>query len=191
MEQNIYLIIISAGIVGLSIAVRLFLARDRCGGFYESLLPIQEGLSSRNKASEPAPVPADDTLASALIIYFQQSFTSRQVMAALASSPDGVPGRRLEQQIVDHVAETWKRKVPLTAVRRVIIILMGANLVGQQNGRFVLTNLGWNLFLKTKRAGGPRWTEAGPRLGNIEDEECVGVENSLRYASTYAANCAS
>ena len=178
MEQNIYLVIIAAGIVGLDIAVRLYLARDRRDGFYESLLQIRDGLSTRNNISEPDPVRTDDSLATALITYFQQSFASRQVMAALASSGDGVPGRHLEQQVAHYVAETWKRKLPLTAIRRVLMILMGANLVDQQNGKFALTNLGWNLFLKTKSAGGPRWTEAEPRLHNIEREDCVGFQNS-------------
>ena len=177
MEQNVYIVMIIAGIVGLDIAVRVFLAPNRRDSFYESLLQIRDGLLAPKNISAAGTAPTDASVADALVAYFQQSFTSRQVMAALATSTDGVAGRRLEQRVADHVAEKWKRKLPLTAIRRVIMILMGANLVDQQDGRFALTSLGWNLFLKTKSAGGPRWNEAGSRLEALERVDCVGVQN--------------
>jgi len=159
-QQHIYLVILAIGVMALDIFVRIYLAPARRDGFYKSLLEMQAGLSARNPISKSAPGHADASLSDALLAYFQQSFTSRQVMAALATSVDGMAGRQLEQQIADHVAEKWNRELSINAIRRVIMILMGANLVDLRDGKFVLTNVGWNLFLKTKNAGGPRWSEA-------------------------------
>jgi hypothetical protein len=165
-QQDIYLVIIAIAVVGLDIFVRVYRAPNRLDGFYKSLLEMQAGLSARNPISNSAPAHADDSLWDALLAYFQQSFTSRQVMTALATSVEGVDGRQLEKQVAEHVAETWNRELSVNAIRRVIMILMGANLVDLHDGKFALTNVGWKLFLKTKSAAGPRWSEARSR-GNV------------------------
>jgi hypothetical protein len=162
-QQDVYLVIVAIAIVALDIFVRLYYAHDRRDAFYRSLLQMQSGLSSRTPISVTAPENADDSLSHALLAYFKQSFTSRQVMTALATSVDGMPGRQLEKQIAETVAEKWNRELSINAIRRVIMILMGANLVNLHDGKFALTNVGWNLFLKTKRPDGPRWSEARSR----------------------------
>jgi hypothetical protein len=166
-QKDIYLVVVAIVVVALDIIVRVKgvgVARDKREWFYKSLLEMQAGLSARNHISKVTS-PHDDLLAHALLAYFQQSFTSRQVMAALATSVDGMEGRQLEKQIAARVAEKWNRELSINAIRRVIMILMGANLVDLRDGKFALTNVGWNLFLKTKNAAGPRWSEAGSRGG--------------------------
>ena len=159
-QQHIYLVIVAIAVVALDIFVRLYFARTRRDSFYKSLLEMQAGLSARTSMSKPAADQNDDSLSEALLTYFKQSFTSRQVMTALATSVDGMPGRELEKQIAEHVAEKWNRELSINAIRRVIMILTGANLVDLRDGKFALTKVGWNLFLKTKNANGPRWSEA-------------------------------
>jgi hypothetical protein len=159
-QQDIFLVIIAITVAALAVFVRIYRAPDRLDVFYKALLEMGAGLSARERASTTAPPETDDSVSHALLEYFQQSFTSRQVMTALATSVDGIPGKQLEEQIADHVAEKWNRELSTNGIRRVIMILTGANLVESRNGKFVLTKLGWNLFLKTKNARGPRWSEA-------------------------------
>jgi hypothetical protein len=162
-EQLNNLIIVTIAVVALDIFVRLYLARKRRDGFYKSLRELRAGLSARNPISKPTPAPADDSLSQALFAYFQQSFTSRQLITTLATSMEGMAGRQLEKQVAEHVAEKWNRELSIKAIRRVILILMGANLVDLRDGKFALTKVGWNLFLKTKNAHGPCLSEAPAR----------------------------
>src|SRR5688572_21621221 len=96
-QQNIYLVIVAIAIVALDIFVRLYHSRERRDGFYKSLLEMQAGLAARKPVPATTPSNVDDSLSRALLAYFQQSFTSRQVIGALATSVDGVPGRQLEK----------------------------------------------------------------------------------------------
>lgn len=163
MDHNIYIIIIAIAVVALDIVVRVYAARGRRDWFYKALLEMQQGIASRDRKSTPRRVAADDLLSDALLAFFRQSFTSRQIMAALADSIDGIEGKQLEEKIAAHVAGKWNRQLSINAIRRVIMILMGANLVDLQSGKFALTDLGWKLFLKTKSPVGPRWEEAPDR----------------------------
>ncbi len=163
MDQNIYIIIAAILVVGLDIVVRVFVYPGRRDRFYQALLEMQAGVASPRRNDIHARAAEDETLSQALLAYFQQSFTTRQVLAALATSVDGMRGKELEQQISKHVAEQWNRELSINAIRRVIMILIGANLIELRDGKFALTNVGWNLFRKTKNASGPRWYEAPAR----------------------------
>jgi hypothetical protein len=163
MDQNIYIIIVAIVVVSLDIVVRVFISPRRRDRFYQALLEMQAGVAAARSNNKRAQSSQDESLAQALLTYFQQSFTTRQVMAALATSADGVAGRELERQISERVAEQWNRQLSTNAIRRVIMILVGADLIEARNGKFALTNVGWNVFRKTKNASGPRWYEAPSR----------------------------
>lgn len=160
MDQNVYLIIIAIAVVGLDIALRIFVHPRRRDRFYQALVEMQTGVAARERRGKTASAFRDESLAEALLSYFHQSFTSRQVMAALAASNDGMDGKELEQQIAEHVSQRWNRDLPTNVIRRVIMILMGANLVSLRNDKFALTDVGWTVFRKTKNPMGPRWNEA-------------------------------
>lgn len=158
MDQNIFLVAIAIGVVALDIVVRVFVYPKRRDRFYQALLEMQAGAAAQRAKQSPS--LDDESLSEALLEYFQQSFTSRQVLSMLATSVHGMGGRELERKIADRVAEEWRRELSINAIRRVIMILMGANLIELQGEKFALTNIGWTLFRKTKNGKGPRWTEA-------------------------------
>lgn len=158
MDTDIYLSLIAIAVIALDIIVRVFIYPGRRDRFYQALLEMQSGMPARRNVVRHE-LAVDEPLSEALLTYFQQSFTSRQVMTALALDPGGLPGKQLEQQIADHVAKKWNRHLSLNAIRRVLMILVGANLVEIRDGKFALTGIGWKLFQKTKSNKGPRWTE--------------------------------
>ena len=159
MDPNNFLIITAIAVVTLDVVVRVYAMPNRRDWFYAALLEMQQGRAALQSTVKSVRPIDDEPLARALLEYFRQSFTSRQVMAALATSRDGIEGNHLERKVADHVAQKWNRNLSINAIRRVIMILMGSNLVELREGKFALTGTGWNLFHQTKSAAGPRWSE--------------------------------
>lgn len=149
---HMYLALVAIIVIGIDIVVRLRIAPNRKQAFYRALIEMGAGMNDERPRKRR--VAADDeqiSLSQALLQVFQQSFTSRQVIAALATAPDGLAGKELEESVTEAAVKKWNRELSLNAVRRVIMILMGANLVDLRDGKFAMTETGWNLHSRLKR----------------------------------------
>ncbi|HUS37056.1 MAG TPA: hypothetical protein VM680_17050 [Verrucomicrobiae bacterium] len=147
---HIYIAIAAIIVIGIDIGVRLRVAPRGRDAFYKALIEMGAGMRSERRLS-----PIEDeqlSLSHALLQVFQESFTSRQVIAALAKSPDGLEGKELEQHVRESAVEQWNRPLSINAIRRVILILMGANLVDQRDGKFAMTGVGWALHSRLETA---------------------------------------
>jgi hypothetical protein len=147
---HMYLAAIAIIVVGIDIAIRLRVAPRRRDAFYKALNEMGAGMKSEHRARTSSADDEQVSLGRALLQVFQESFTSRQVIAALARSPDGLDGKELEQQISEAAVAKWNRQLSINAIRRVIMILMGANLVDLRDGKFAMTETGWNLHTRLK-----------------------------------------
>ena len=150
---HIYVAMIAIIVIGIDIVIRLRVAPQGRDAFYKALIEMGAGMRSERRLS-----PMEDeqlSLSHALLRVFQESFTSRQVIAALAKSPDGLEGEELEQHVRESAVQQWNRPLSINAIRRVIMILMGANLVDQRDGKFAMTGVGWTLHSRLESAPTP------------------------------------
>jgi hypothetical protein len=154
MESTHMFIAIAAVIViGIDIVVRLRIAPRRRDAFYKALIEMGAGMRTERRAWR---VDEEQlSIARALLQVFQESFTSRQVIAALAKAPDGLEGKELEQHVREAAVQKWNRPLSINAIRRVIMILMGANLVDLRDGKFAMTGVGWSLHAKLETGAAP------------------------------------
>lgn len=144
-QQHIFWAAAAIAVVGLDIFVRLYRAPGRRDGFYRSLLETSEGVPQRGDVAGGAD---DASLGPALLEFFRQSFTSRHLANALAGAGGSMTGSELEKQVATEIAAKWNREMPINAIRRVIMILLGANLVEQRGDKLALTEAGWRLLEK-------------------------------------------
>jgi hypothetical protein len=148
---HMYLALVAIIVIGIDIVVRLRIAPNRKQEFYRALIEMGAGMNAE-RPRKPR-VTADDeqiSLSQALLQVFQQSFTSRQVIVALATAPGGLAGKELEESVTEAAVKKWNRELSLNAIRRVILILMGANLVDLRQGKFAMTETGWSLHSRLK-----------------------------------------
>lgn len=143
---HIFIAIVAIVVIGIDIAVRLRIAPSRRDAFYKALIEMNAGWRTERRGSR---VDEEElSLAKALLQVFQESFTSRHVIAALAKAPDGLEGKELERHVREAAVQKWNRPLSINAIRRVIMILMGANLVDLRDGKFAMTGIGWSLHEK-------------------------------------------
>jgi hypothetical protein len=152
--HQILLLTAVLGTVVADIAIRLRMGNGRRDDQVNALLTVLDPAED-----EPAGETMNsyaDSLTESLLRYFQQSFVSRQVVSALACSPRGMTEKQLEQRFAELASRAGKRTVPSNALRKVIMILMGADFVRISEGRFKITEYGSALHssLQSGRDGG-------------------------------------
>jgi hypothetical protein len=131
----------------LDIIVRLVVAPDRRDKYVESLLDSMTEVEPVDQVSRAphASAALDDSLAESLFRHFEQSATSRQVLAALTATTGGMPESEVVSAVNRELTHQRKRKLPAAVVRRVVMILMGADLAALRQGRLELTIAGKSL----------------------------------------------
>lgn len=147
---HIYIVAIVIIVVAIDILVRVRMAPRGRDAFYKALIEMGTGMRSERRLS-----PMDEeqlSLSHALLQVFQESFTSRQVITALAKAPDGLNGKELEDHVRDTAVQKYNRPLSINAIRRVVMILMGANIVDFRDGRFAMTGVGWTLHSRLAMA---------------------------------------
>lgn len=156
-EVGIILGIIAIAVVSADIIVRLWIAPHRRDKWTESLLDSMIESESADRVGQVLPATAclDDVLGESLLRHFEQSATSRHVLAALAFRSDGMPESEVLAVVNRALASSRKRELPIAVVRKVVMILMGADLAALRQGRFKLTVAGKRLhaLLEVRSAG--------------------------------------
>lgn len=127
--------------------VRLVAAPHPRVEWMESLLDsmIGPGSAVRNERLFPSAACLDEALGESLVRHFEQSAISRHVLAALAFRNDGMHEAKVQQVVNARLAQERKRELPTAVVRKVVMILMGANLVTLRQGKLQLTTAGKRL----------------------------------------------
>ncbi len=144
----IILVTFALVMVVVDVIVRLFVAPARKDRFLRDLLDhLVEG-DPQNESAEffkNTGRPSED-LQECLLRHFEKSLTSRQILNALADS-GGLTQRDLLRELNQAFAAKGKGPLPLTAARRVAMILLHAGLLEVENGVLQITNVGQNLNL--------------------------------------------
>lgn len=144
---EILLVVIVLGILAIDIAVRLVIAPHKRDQYVEDLLNILH---------EPHPVPnvkpshtsmllPFENLGDALLKHFMQSSLSCQILEILATSNVSMSEADIAIAVNNGLIAKERRALPDAAIRKVIMILMGADFVRLRHGALSLTDLGKNL----------------------------------------------
>lgn len=146
-EVGIILGIVAIVVVALDIIARLIIAPRSRDKFLENLL---ESMTEPEPAEQRERVPQssmrlDDSLAESLIRHFELSATSRHVLAALALRTEGMSEPEVLSAVNHHLARQRRRELPAAVVRKIVMILMGADLTALRQGRLEITNAGRHL----------------------------------------------
>lgn len=152
--HEILLITIAVAIVGVDMLIRLRLAPTRRDGWLQQLAFISLGVSPAASGAQKRETPVRP-VAHSLLKYFEQSFASRHIVAALADAPRGMTQEELEGSFTDLASRNGKRALPPGAIRKVVRILKGADFVSLSGGKLQMTDLGWSLhaLLRSRERG--------------------------------------
>jgi hypothetical protein len=134
--------VIAAGIIA-----RLVVTPYRRSKWVERLLDnmIEPASVARAGPRFLAAALMDDALGESLVRHFEQSALSRQVLTTLAFRTDGMHTSEIRQALNKMLAQERKRELPASVVRRVVMILMGANLATLRQRKLQLTTAGRRL----------------------------------------------
>ncbi len=150
-KTELFVCLLAVGLIACDLLVRLRTHRHRKDRFIESLFDtlLQPALLPQSSTKSPVPKPANlptpESLAENLLRHFQQSAVSRLVLRILALQQGGAAEAGLLAEVNQHLVQTGKRALPPAVVRRVVMILMGADLVALNQGRLEITNAGRQL----------------------------------------------
>ncbi len=144
---EIILILVAAGLVAADIAVRLIIApRNRDRWFGDLLDMLHEPQPGFEAAPALAPkLPPSESLGESLLRHFLQSSLSCRVVDILAASDRGMHEADIAATVNARLAESNRRLMPEAAVRKVVMILMGADFISLRHGLLSLTHLGRQL----------------------------------------------
>ena len=154
---EIILVLIVMAIAAADIVVRLYVAPKRKDQLVEDLLDVLH---------EPDDVPSLDAararaisgnLMESLLRHFMQSTLSRQIVESLATRQAGLCEREVVDRLVERLEGEGAKALPLAAIRKVLTILMGSDLVVMSHGAIRLTAAGQDLYnvLHDRRADVP------------------------------------
>jgi len=159
-KVEIIFIIIVVVVVALDVIVRLVVVPRRRDMFVEALLDSMTEPESAGQAARfpQAAAALDDSLAESLLRHFEHSATSRRVLAAFTLESDGMRESEILSAVNRKLVHLRKRELPAAVVRRVLIILMRADLAELNGERLELTTAGKRLHALLEM----RSTEAMP-----------------------------
>ena len=84
----------------------------------------------------------EDEAKSSLLMFFDQSIASRETLKALVNSDDRMKLKELTDTVNRWFAKKEMNLVPENVVQKIVMILMGADLVTMKDARFYATELG-------------------------------------------------
>jgi hypothetical protein len=93
----------------------------------------------------------DETLSECLVRHFESSSASRQLLAMLADRSDGMAKLELIAVLNEERLRARKQELPAGVVRKILFILMGANLARSRQGKLHITEAGRLLHALLKR----------------------------------------
>lgn len=159
-------IVVIVAVAVADIIVRLRIAPRRRDKFLEDLLEsmTEPGPADHMSLVNRAQIVLDDSLVESLLRHFELSATSRHVLAALALRSEGMSEPELLSAVNHQLARQRRRELPAAVVRRIVMILMGADLTALRQGRLEITNAGRHLhtILQARSTAAPVSAFASP-----------------------------
>ncbi len=136
-----------AVVIVVDIVVRLVVAPHRHDQWTASLLDslIEPAADEQQNRNFPVGAAMDETLCESLLLHFEQSVASRQILAVLAEPGGGLLEAELQGTVNRQLRGRRRRELPVPALRQVTLILKRAGLVASQRGRWELTIAGKRL----------------------------------------------
>ena len=144
---EIIIVITGFCILAASIAARSFIVPHNRNRSVEDVLDIlhkPRSISHNARGSAPACLPSE-SLGEGLLRHFTQSWLSCRIVDILAASDNGMREADIVGEVNALVVESGKRPLPEVAVRKVLMILVGADFVIMRDGALSLTTLGRHL----------------------------------------------
>lgn len=156
---EIIIVVAIVCIVAADIAVRLFIDRHNKDRLVEELLDILHAprpVSRSVPGLAPTHLPSE-SLGEGLLRHFTQSWLSWRIVDILAASGTEVRESDIVAEINVVLIDSGRRSLPEVAIRKVIMILMGADFVTLRHGALSLTALGRHLHsvLDERRRASP------------------------------------
>lgn len=145
-------------VVVTSVVVRLVLAPRRRNLFLESLMDIL--IDTDGATQDPKPGPAEaisiEQLSDNLFRNFERSTIFRNVLEVLATRDEGLNETGLLEAVNHGLAQKQKCELPETVIRKVVMILEGADMIALRRGNLRLTDAGrqLNALLQTRATSG-------------------------------------
>lgn len=158
-------VITTVAVAMLDIIVRPVIAPHRRDKYLENLLDSMTEAEPADQMSRAphASAALDDSLAESLLRHIEQSATSRHVLAALTSRTRGMTDSEVVTAVNRELAHLGKRELAAAVVRKVVMMLMGADLAALRQGRLELTTVGKRLHALLQVCS----TEATPALAFV------------------------
>ena len=145
-DTGIILAIVAVVAVAVTdIIVRLRIAPRRRDKFVEELLESMTEPEPNLQGEAQASTQMDVSLLETLLRYFELSATSRQILAALAHRTDGLSEPELLSAVNHGLAARGRRELPAGVVRKIVSLLLRADLTELRQGKLELTNVGRHL----------------------------------------------
>jgi len=144
---ELIVLIAAVCLLATDIALRLFVAPQNRDRLVTDLLDI---MHEPRLASDTAPglVPTllpSESLGESLLRHFAQSSLSCRILDILAANGNAMPEADITAAVNAQLIEKSRQPLPEVAVRKVIMILMGADFVRLRHGLLSLTDLGRQL----------------------------------------------
>lgn len=142
---EIILVIAAVCILAADIAVRLVIAPHNRDHLVEDLLDILHEPETTSETAVARQLHPSQSLGESLLRHFTQSSLSCRIVDALAASDSGMHEADIAAAVNAELTEKHRRPLPEAAVRKVVMILMGAHFVSLRHGLLSLTDLGRQL----------------------------------------------
>jgi hypothetical protein len=159
-------IIVIVIVAATDIIVRLRIAPRRRDEFLENLLNSMiesEPIDPMMRAFQ-VPTRLDESLGESLLRHFELSTTSRQVLEVLARRSLGMSEIEVLSAVNRQLAFQRKRELPPAVMRKVVKILIAADLLERREGKLQIA-------------------EAGRQLINVLQARTMGISPAAAFAS--------
>lgn len=138
---------------------RLVVAPRRRDTFLEGLMDtlIETDAPTQGTVTAPADATSIEQLGENLLRHFEQSAISRSVLEVLAFRDEGLNEIGIVEAVNHALAKEHKRELPHTVIRKIMMVLMRANMVALRQGSLRLTDAGrqLNALLQTRATSSP------------------------------------
>ncbi|HOW65550.1 MAG TPA: hypothetical protein P5186_20385 [Candidatus Paceibacterota bacterium] len=142
--SEIILLLLAVAAIGVDILVRLVIAPHRRDQLLTEMLDnlIEPDLVSAPAVLGPEVTHSLDQLGGNLLRYFEQAAVSRNILETLAVCENGLSEKAVLAAVNHQLEERRKRALPESVVRKVVMILMGAEFVVLKEGSLRITEAG-------------------------------------------------
>ena len=146
-ETVIFLCVVASAAVAADAIVRLMIAPHRRNNFLEDLMDtlMETDVATQGAEKGCSSAKSIEELSENLFRHFEQSAISRNVLEVLALRDEGLDEIGILEAVNHRLAERQKRELPQTVIRKIVMILMGADMIALRNGSLQITDAGRQL----------------------------------------------